>query len=85
MIEKYGEVLYSGGITGAVLTDLSKEFDYISHNLLTAKLHGYGVEKVWLDFIHSYLTKRKQRTIMVNAPLWGTSGSSSGPFQHLFL
>ena len=46
----------------AVLTDLSEAFDCIDHNLLIAKLNAYGFEKRSLEFIHSYLTKRKQRT-----------------------
>ena len=47
---------------GAVLTCLSKAFDCIDHNLLIAKLNAYGFEKQSINFIYSYLTKRKQRT-----------------------
>ena len=43
------------------MTDLSKAFDCIDHNLLIAKLDAYGFEKQSIDFFHSYLTKRKQR------------------------
>ena len=46
----------------AVLTCLSKAFDCIDHNLLIAKLNAYGFEKQSINFIYSYLTKRKQRT-----------------------
>ena len=60
MIEKC-KTLDKGGETGAVLTDLSKAFDYINHNLLIAKLDVYGFEKQSIDFPHPYLTKRKQR------------------------
>ena len=62
MVEKWRKTLDEGGETGAVLTDLSKAFDCIDHNLLIAKLNAYGFEKRSLEFIHSYLTKRKQRT-----------------------
>ena len=62
MIEKWHKTLDKGGETGAVLTDLSKAFDCIDHNLLIAKLDAYGSEKQSIDFLHSYLTKRKQRT-----------------------
>ena len=62
MIEKWRKTLDKGGETGAVLTDLSKAFDCIDHNLLIAKLDAYGFEKQSIDFLHSYLTKRKQRT-----------------------
>ena len=62
MVEKWRKTLNEGGETGAVLTDLSKAFDCIDHNLFIAKLNAYGFEKRSLEFIHSYLTKRKQRT-----------------------
>ena len=62
MIEKWPKTLDKGGETGAVLAGLSKTFDCIDHNLLIAKLDAYGFEKQSIDFLHSYLTKRKQRT-----------------------
>ena len=62
MTEKWRKTLDKGGKTGAVSTDLSKAFDCIDHTLLIAKLDAYGFEKQSIDFLHSYLTKRKQRT-----------------------
>ena len=62
MIEKWRKTLDKGGETGAVLTDLFKAFDCIDHNLLIAKFDAYGFEKQSIDFLHSYLKKRKQRT-----------------------
>ena len=62
MIEKWRKTFDKGGETGAVLTDLSKAFDCIDYNLLIAKLDAYGFEKQSIDFLHLYLTKRKQRT-----------------------
>ena len=44
------------------MTDLSKAFDCISHELILAKLHAYGFSLRALRLIHSYLTNRKQRT-----------------------
>ena len=61
MVEKWCKTLDGSCETGAVLTDLSKAFDCIGHNLLLAKLNAYGFEKQSLNFIYSYLTKRKQR------------------------
>ena len=49
------------GVAGAVLTDLSKAFDCLNHELLIAKLNAYGFSRSALLFIHSYLTNRKQR------------------------
>ena len=57
MIEKWRKILDKGGETGAALTDLFKVFDCIHHNLLIAKF-----EKQSIEFLHSYLRKRKQRT-----------------------
>ena len=51
----------SGGLAGAVLTDLSKTFDCLNHELLMAKLNAFGFSRPALLFIHSYLTNRKQR------------------------
>ena len=50
-----------GGITAMVLTDLSKAYDCLPHDLLIAKLDGYGVGIDSLKLIYSYLTDRKQR------------------------
>ena len=45
------------------ITDrLSKAFDYLSHELLIAKLHAYGFDLPALKLIQSYLSNRKQRT-----------------------
>ena len=62
MIEKWQRSVDGGGQAGALLTDLSKAFDCIDHELLTAKLYAYGFDKNPLYFINSYLKERKQRT-----------------------
>ena len=49
-----------------LLTDLSKAFDCLVHDLLIAKLHAYGFDYLSLKLIYSYLTGRKQR-VRVNA------------------
>ena len=45
MVEKWHKTLDEGGETGAVLTEISKAFDCIDHNLLIAKLNAYRFEK----------------------------------------
>ena len=62
MIEKWHKFLDIGGHAGALLTDLSKAFDCIDHELLIAKLHAYGFDYDALKFIYSYFKGRKQRT-----------------------
>ena len=38
--------------------DLSKVFDTINHEILIAKLHGYGFNKESLELILDYLSNR---------------------------
>ena len=62
MIEKWKRAVDNGKPFRLLLTDLSKVFDGLSHELLLAKLHAYGFSFAALRLIHSYLTNRKQRT-----------------------
>ena len=60
-LEKWKRAVDNGKAFGLLLTDLSKAFDSLSHELLIAKLHAYGFSFAALRLIHSYLTN-KQRT-----------------------
>ena len=42
--------------------DLSKAYDCLPHDLLTAKLETYGFDKSRLNLANDYLSFRKQRT-----------------------
>ena len=66
MIEKLRKSLDSGGASAALLTDLSKAFDCLPHDLLIAKLHAYGIKKGSLNLLFSYLKIRKQRVRLNN-------------------
>ena len=62
MIEMWKKALDEKKVAGGILTDLSKAFDCLSHDLLIAKLEAYGFGKNALKFIYDYLKNRKQRT-----------------------
>ena len=67
MTEKWRKCLDKGGISGAILTDLSKAFDCILHDLLIAKLATYGFDYQSLRIMESFLSNRQQRTKINNA------------------
>ena len=62
MIERWKTTFDEKKCVGAVLTDLSKAFDCLNHELFIAKLEAYGFETGELSFIYDYLSKRNQRT-----------------------
>ena len=68
MEEKY---IDQGLVFGALLTDLSKAFDCLSHELLVAKLSAYGMEDSAVRFISDYYIKRKQTTKIGNNSVLG--------------
>ena len=61
LIEKWKKSVDNCGTFGALLTDISKAFDCLPHELLIAKLVAYGFDKSSLKLIYSYLSNRKQR------------------------
>ena len=61
LIEKWKKSVDNGGSFGALMTDLSKAFDCLSHELLIAKLDAYGFDNKSLKLIYNYLSNRKQR------------------------
>ena len=65
-MEKWKKILDNHGYAGAIITDLSKAFDTLNHELLTAKLHSYGFGKSALMLINSYL-KNRWHTTKINS------------------
>ena len=61
MTKKWRKYLDKDGVSGALLTDLSKVFECLLYDLLIAKLAAYGFGYESLTLIQSYLPNRKQR------------------------
>ena len=55
MIDKWKKAVDNNKVFGAILTDLSKAFYCICHDLLVAKLHAYGLSLHALKMIQDYL------------------------------
>ena len=92
MIETWRKCLDENKIVGATLTDLSKAFDCLLHDLLVAKLEAYGLDTKTLKHVPSYLSGRKQcvkirnsfsllKLILSNIP----QGSILGPIFNIFM
>ena len=62
MLEKTKIAPDRTGFCEAVLTDLSKTFDCICHDLLIVKLNAYGLEQSALKLVYDYFSNRSQKT-----------------------
>ena len=62
MLEKWKSSVDKGKVFGVLLTDLSKAFDCLSHELIIAKLNAFGFSLSALKLMQNYLVERKQRT-----------------------
>ena len=58
MIEKVRKIFDKGGTSGALLTDLSKAFDCMTHDHLLEKLHALTFDMNALNLIFDYLIAR---------------------------
>ena len=93
LVEKWKKAIDKKRSAGILVTDLSKAFDCIRHDLLIAKLNAYGVEINSLRYIYNYLSNRKQRVRINNTfsewnnIIYGVpQGSILGPlFFNIFL
>ena len=60
MIEFWKAKLNNGSKVGVIIMDLSKAFDSLNHDLLSAKLKAYGIDNNAVSFMRSCLTNRLQ-------------------------
>ncbi|CAB4042788.1 Hypothetical predicted protein, partial [Paramuricea clavata] len=63
-------LLLATDVTGSevrvILMDYKKAFDLTDHNLLMCKLESYGINPYILNWIHDFLSDRKQRVKLEN-------------------
>ena len=50
--------------TDMIIMDFAKAFDKVPHNRLLIKLNRYGIRGRTLNWIRTFLTKRKQRVVI---------------------
>jgi hypothetical protein len=59
-----------------IFCDSAKAFDCVSHEILLAKLHYYGIQGRVANWFRSYLTERKPKTEIKSlqkfSSKWGT-------------
>ena len=91
MIEKIKQARDNNNVFVAVLTDLSKVFDCITHKLLIAILNAYGFDSPSLKFMSACLNFRKQKTKVgstfsdyLNILFGVPQGSIAGPLFSMF-
>ena len=73
MLEKWKSAVDNKRNFDGLLTDLSKAFDCLPHDLLLAKLNAYGFSLPALRLVQSYLSNRKQRIRGTSRINFGTS------------
>ena len=61
LVENCKYNLDKGGISGVLLTDLSKAFDCLSYRLIISKLSAYGFDENACMMMANYFTNRQQR------------------------
>ena len=67
MFEVWAEAFDEGQISAVLLLDLSAAFDVVDHGILLEKLKIYGFDDNLVNWIKSYLSKRKQKVYIDGA------------------
>ena len=79
MLEKWKSATENKMSIGALLIDLSKAFDCLSHDLLISKLNAYGFNMSALRFVHNYLKINSEYSSWEEAMFGVPQGSILGP------
>ena len=66
IIKKWKKSIVNGRVNEAVMSNLSKAFDSIRHNLIIAKLAAFRFDYDSLSLVNSCLKGRKQRSKIKN-------------------
>ena len=66
MLKRFIKALGNKNKFGELLTDLSKAFDCLNHELVIAKLDAYDIDHMSLNLILTYLSGRRNRTKVNN-------------------
>ena len=65
MLERWKGAVDEKKKIGTLLTDLSKAFGCLTHELIIAKLNAYGFILPALKLIYDYSFNRQRRTILI--------------------
>ena len=60
--EPWQKEIDESGFVGTILMDISKDYDFLSHDLMVVKLKAYVISKESLQLISDHLSYHKQRT-----------------------
>ena len=64
VLDRWTEILDSGGSIDIIYCDFMKAFDKVPHRRLIQKLEFYGIKTPILGWIQAFLSDRKQRVIV---------------------
>ena len=71
MLEHWKSAVNKRKVFGALLTDLSKAFECLSHELIIAKLNAYGFSLAALKLVQSYLSKNDKDPKLISLTVHG--------------
>ncbi|MEW8545715.1 MAG: reverse transcriptase family protein, partial [Candidatus Thiodiazotropha sp.] len=77
VLDKWTEILDSGGTIHAIYMDFMKAFDKVPHKRLIKKLQAYGISQKMCRWVENFLYNRKQR-VQVNGQFSNWAEVTSG-------